>query len=154
MVGTILSSCSLRTKTEYIDYLVSKFVLLNIVDYKDSLMTEHSYINTSTLKLYNEYFDLKESNVSFNYGMKKEDINFDFVLSPVGKDKIQIGGIKYKYFSAEETSYVAPNYEGEVFAFFEITVFPNYWLRIHSTFEIENETKDLIFEFKENGRNN
>ena len=57
----VCSSCSFSTKAEYTDYLVNKYVLNNVVDYSEVLMTEHTYINTSGLTTYNSYFNLAES---------------------------------------------------------------------------------------------
>lgn len=149
----LCSSCSFSTKTEYTDYLVNKYELKNVVNYDEELMTEHSYINTSGLQIYNGYFVLNRCSIAFNYGNSKDKINFDFSLQENNNKKIYIEKIKYKYFSIDDISKIVTDYNGDDFDFYEITVFPNYWLRLRAHYMIEEETKELIFEYKSMGKN-
>lgn len=149
----LFSSCSFSTKIEYTDYLINKYVLNNVVDYTESLMIEHSYINTFGLQVYNDYFNLNNSFINFNYGSEEADINFDFNLAKTDLNTIHIEGVSYNFLATENISNVLTDYSGGDFEFYEITVFPNYWLRVRTHFQINGDTKELIFEYKSNGRN-
>lgn len=150
----LLSSCRFNSEAEYVNYLVDKYVLINVVDYEESLMHTHSFINTSGLVKYNHYFILNDTLMSFNYGPLIKDISFDCVITPKDREKIELDGIKYEFVSVNsDTSIVMPEYNGNDFSFIKVTVFPNYWLRVYSKFQINYEEKDLIFEFKSSGRN-
>ena len=149
----LCSSCSFSTKTEYIDYLVNKYELKNVVNYDEELMTVHSYINTSGLQIYNGYFILNCCSIAFNYGNSKDTITFDFLLKENGHRNITIEKAGYKYFALDNISKIVTDYSGDNFEFYEITVFPNYWLRIRTHYTIEEETKELIFEYKSMGKN-
>lgn len=149
----LCSSCSFSTKTEYTDYLVNKYELKNVVNYNEELMTEHSYINTSGLQIYNGYFVLNRCSIAFNYGNSKDKITFDFSLKENSDRNIIIEKVGYKYFTLDNISKIVTDYSGDDFEFYEITVFPNYWLRIRTHYMIEEETKELIFEYKSIGKN-
>ena len=149
-----LSSCQFNTFETRINFLFSKYSLLHAYDYSANLMTNHNFVDIKTVTLRDKLFSLKD-NIFYFYPFDDSYIKpyFDIDICMNGKEKTSVKQITYTYSTTlVNNSHILVDSDLEFFAQKEITVFSNFWLRVHTKINDDTGNYDLILEYKNIGR--
>lgn len=116
-------------------------------------MLEHSFVNISSVTLRDNLFIFKDNFIIFYpLGENQTEPFFDISIHALDKEREELKKVVYFYdtFYSNKTNIVVKS-DNPFFKEQQITVFPNYWLRIHASYSLNDENFDLILEYKNVG---